>query len=163
MTDAAEAPLTFGAQIRAARIVRGLTVQALADIVGVDRGYLSKCEADENDPGADLRDALADALDVDAIDDAPAAPAVKHALPVYRTERPLTRGDCEAVQRPCAWSDCRWHTAGGVDSCVLDIADRGAANASEIARALGISHTAVEQIEARALRKLREATKGMEL
>lgn len=155
------APPTFGAQLRATRVSRGLTAQALADLVGIDRGYLSKIELGADDPSTDLVLALTDALEVDEIAPPVIAPASRRVLPLVYGTAPRTRGDCVDGPRPCAW-ECRWRTAGGADSCILDIADRGDASPAEIGAALGMTRQAAEQAEARALRKLATTAGKME-
>lgn len=95
--------------------------------------------------------------------------------------RPMTRGDCQGSTRPCPWMICDWHVIhirsvdqggprsdeeitddlsdealGWETTCVLDVIDRdGEPTLQRIADVLGVSRQAVEQIEKRALRKLR--------
>lgn len=91
--------------------------------------------------------------------------------------RPLTRGDCAQVSRPCPYVSCRHHLflevrerSGGLrltepdrevweveKSCSLDRAAQGPAEASEVARLLNLTPERVRQIELRALEKLRAA------
>lgn len=55
---------TLGADVRSLRKARGLTLQALADVIGRSVGWLSQVERDKSEPGvSDLR-SLARALDV---------------------------------------------------------------------------------------------------
>lgn len=97
---------------------------------------------------------------------------------------PLTRGDClpggSSYARPCPYRRCRYHLLyddyegvkrvpeglrleareakreeGNIeDSCALDLADTGGKDPIEVARALGVSRQAINQIEDRAVRKL---------
>ena len=96
--------------------------------------------------------------------------------------RPRTRGECVNGPRPCPFASCQFHLyltvdqetgalttnhAGEIEdmreSCALDIADRGGASVDEVATALGVTRQRVEQIEGKALRKLRVALEGLEL
>src|SRR5437660_10094509 len=55
----------FGDRVRRFRRHRKLTQQALADIAGVDKGYIIRLEAGEiADPGIELVERLANALEV---------------------------------------------------------------------------------------------------
>lgn len=85
--------------------------------------------------------------------------------------RPLVRSDCQGGVRPCPWVGCRHHLFLEVDaagalhvpvgtqpwqlehSCALDLAREGGLSAQEVGDALRLSHTAVLQIERRALAK----------
>lgn len=79
---------------------------------------------------------------------------------------PLTRADCAQVPRPCPFVSCRHHlyldvTRYGsirlnfpehdpdelVESCSLDVADRGAHSLEEIAPFLNITKERVRQLE----------------
>jgi hypothetical protein len=71
-----------------------------------------------------------------------------------KTSLPKTRGECIDGPRPCPHVRCRHHLAEGpldVDSCSLDVADRGPVNLTEIGRLLGVSRERARQIEAMAL------------
>lgn len=89
--------------------------------------------------------------------------------------RPKTRGECAGVPRPCPYVSCRHHlyldvTKTGsirlvfpdiepgdmVDSCSLDVADRGGArDLLEIARLLNVTRQRVDQLQEAAQKKLR--------
>jgi transcriptional regulator with XRE-family HTH domain len=60
----------FGERLRELRKERGLTLRALAELVGVDFTYLSKIENDKAGylPGADTIRALAEALKADPLE-----------------------------------------------------------------------------------------------
>ena len=94
-------------------------------------------------------------------------------LPVL--SRPLTRGDCAGVPRPCPHRWCKWnlfHTEmraagkgelighwihperGETESCVLDIADWGGSTATETAHVLRMTRQRVQQVEVNVKRKL---------
>lgn len=62
--------MDIGQRLRQLRQERGLTLRALADLVGVDFTYLSKIENGKAGyvPGADTIRALASALSVDALE-----------------------------------------------------------------------------------------------
>lgn len=106
-----------------------------------------------------------------------------HRLPVVDVddyERPRTRGDClpggcnEA--RPCQFVACRFnlfldaHPRTGsiklnfgelepgdmVESCALDVADRGAHTGEEIGSYLSVTREAVRQIQERAMARIAE-------
>ena len=55
---------TLGADIRALRRTRGLTLQQMADALGRSVGWLSQVERDKSDPGIDDLRAIASVLDV---------------------------------------------------------------------------------------------------
>lgn len=93
---------------------------------------------------------------------------------------PKTRGECAAVPRPCPFVACRHHLAVEVTSvggltlvhghddvteiehtCSLDLADREGMTLEEVAGALAITRERVRQIEAMALKKMREAGVGL--
>lgn len=68
--------------------------------------------------------------------------------------------------RPCPFTSCRHHLANGEgpafarrrdtsETCSLDVASRGGATLDEVAGHLGMTHQRVQQIETRAIRKLR--------
>ncbi len=87
---------------------------------------------------------------------------------------PRSRSECRDGERPCPFVSCRYHLAidvrengsitwnrpgteieEQVETCALDVADRGPMTLEEIASQLEITREAVRQIEAAALRKLR--------
>jgi hypothetical protein len=84
---------------------------------------------------------------------------------------PRTRGECLDGPRPCPFVHCRYHLAStelsvsrrlkvrhipcGMDTCALDVADRGEHTLEEIGQLLGITRERVRQIELAALFKLR--------
>ncbi len=94
--------------------------------------------------------------------------------PVPVDGRPRTRADCMDGPRPCPWISCRFSLAvdvtphGGLqftvpggeledlpETCALDVAERGGITQVEIAGLLNMSRSRVEQIETRALARLR--------
>ncbi len=67
MSHPSPLPKTLGADLRALRRTRGLTLQQLADRLGRSVGWLSQVERDLSEPSiTDLRH-LAEALEVSAI------------------------------------------------------------------------------------------------
>jgi len=92
--------------------------------------------------------------------------------------RPLTRGDCEGVPRPCPFVACRHNlfldiqsSTGGiklnfpdrepdemVDSCALDIAEEGGVTLERCGAAMSVTRERVRQIEERALAKVDAAS-----
>jgi hypothetical protein len=88
-------------------------------------------------------------------------------LPVV--DRPKTRGEC-GEERPCPFVSCKHHlfldvTPGGslrlnfpdlepeqlIESCALDVADRGAATLEETGAIMNVTRERVRQIEEKAL------------
>lgn len=94
-------------------------------------------------------------------------------LPVL--ERPRTRADCEDGIRPCPFVSCRHHLyldvsprtgeirlnfpgleiEGMGESCSLDVADAGGVGLRQVGELMNISCARVQQIEERALWKLK--------
>lgn len=89
-------------------------------------------------------------------------------------ERPKTRGDCQGAGRPCPWIGCRYHLAGDVsaadslvlrfsgvapwkvvETCALDVADRGEHTLEEVGGFLNVTRERARQIEKDAFDKLR--------
>lgn len=82
-----------------------------------------------------------------------------------------TRADCDTWSRPCRITECRYHLFKMlreikqrqhaqlvpinrmVESCVLDLADRGGMTLEEVAVVLGLTRERVRQIEAAAIEK----------
>ncbi|MGH2429915.1 MAG: helix-turn-helix domain-containing protein [Candidatus Limnocylindria bacterium] len=64
MTDAPRRRPLVGAQIRRRRRERNLTLAGVADLTGLNIGYLSQVENDKASPSLETLAALADALDV---------------------------------------------------------------------------------------------------
>lgn len=104
-------------------------------------------------------------------------------LPIARPdvdwmERPRTRADCVDGPRPCPWVSCEHHAMIEVDdetghlhfphgevdvdelpyTCVLDESDRGGMTLEAVGALTGITRERVRQIEAIALRKIRNHT-----
>jgi hypothetical protein len=94
-------------------------------------------------------------------------------LTLVDPDRPVTRGDCVDVERPCPYVSCRHHLllevneqTGGIranhgleveeleESCSLDVADAGVAPLATVARLMGVSQPRIQQIEESGLRKL---------
>lgn len=84
-------------------------------------------------------------------------------------QRPVTRGDCDNVARPCRWTECRYNLTPNVDtasgrrkalrivgtsSCALDVADEGGRTLEQVGEAMGLVRERVRQIEVQALAKL---------
>ena len=94
----------------------------------------------------------------------PAAPVDAAGVDVPTGPRPLTRGDCGAVPRPCPWTSCRYSLgAHGPESCALDVADRGGHTLEVVAALLerdngaapSVTRERIRQIEVKALEALR--------
>jgi hypothetical protein len=89
--------------------------------------------------------------------------------------RPLTRGDCAEVLRPCPFVSCAHHLYLDVDqvsgalklnyphlepwelgeSCSLDVADRGGATLEEVGTLVSVTRERARQIEEKSIAKLR--------
>jgi hypothetical protein len=69
--------------------------------------------------------------------------------------RPRVRAECVNGPRPCPWTTCRHHLgADALETCALDVAERGELDVCEVARLLKVHPSRVIEIEAGALRKL---------
>src|SRR4051812_31596424 len=105
------------------------------------------------------------------------APPLDPELAAALANRPRTRGDCIDGPRPCPWYGCRHSlllevnpVTGSIklnhadladeellDSCALDVADRGPQELRAIGDRLNVTHQGARIIEQRALVKLRES------
>ena len=86
--------------------------------------------------------------------------------------RPKSRDNCVDSVRPCPWVSCRHHLGlevyksgairetGASESCSLDVADRGEHTLEEVGAILGLSRQAVQQLERRALARLKDRRLG---
>lgn len=96
--------------------------------------------------------------------------------------RPITRGDCADVPRPCPFVACSQHLYLDVlengslklnfpdiepdamgESCALDVADRGGSALEEVGEYANLTRERVRQIETRALAVLREGRLHMQV
>ena len=100
-------------------------------------------------------------------------------MPPSALARPRTRGDCIDGPRPCPWASCRFNLRIEVkhdeirqnsatdeegellETCSLDVADRGPHGHREIGKFFGLSHERIRQIEEKALATM--AKRGAEL
>ena len=93
-------------------------------------------------------------------------------------QRPLTRGDCEGMPRPCPYVSCSMHLYLDVDpdtgalklnfpglevdelreTCALDVAAAGGVTLDAVGDALSITRERVRQIETQALVKIKDHT-----
>jgi len=105
--------------------------------------------------------------------------------------RPRTRSECaDGLERPCPWVSCRYHLLLDVaedgrlyvtqdldegdeddiakvlfrmpETCALDVAERGANNFVSIGRLLNVSKQRVEQVQVRALARIRDGAHEFE-
>ena len=93
MTDARRRRPLVGAQIRRRRRDRNLTLSSVADLTGLNVGYLSQVENDKASPSLETLASLADALDVPIawfLLDTSVAPRVVRAS--ERPKRQMRRG-----------------------------------------------------------------------
>lgn len=76
---------------------------------------------------------------------------------------PRTRAECVSGPRPCPHVRCRFHLGvetsrrarpEDVETCALDVADRGPLTLDEVGKILGVTRERVRQIEVAALEKL---------
>ena len=93
-------------------------------------------------------------------------------------QRPRTRGDCDAVARPCPYVACRHHLyldvtgAGGitlnfpdlepeelVESCSLDVADLGDQRPEDVGAYMNVTRERIRQIQERAQEKIEQRGK----
>lgn len=92
-----------------------------------------------------------------------------------QAERPRTRGECQDGPRPCPFVSCKFHLyldvspATGsikfnfpgvepedlVESCALDVADRGPVTLEEVGAILNLTRERVRQMEVRGLVQLK--------
>lgn len=99
MTDPPRRRPLVGAQIRRRRRERDLTLSGVAELTGLNIGYLSQVENDKASPSLETLAALADALDVPIawfLLDTSVAPRVVHAA--ERPRRQMPRGSGSMTQ-----------------------------------------------------------------
>lgn len=110
---------------------------------------------------------------------------MKAVLKIYPENKPILRGNCYDMPRPCPFIHCKHHTATEVvrngqlkfsrlaislqdlhplsnhwlvrmpETCTLDRAEQGRATLDEIGLIFGFSHQRADAITKKALRKLR--------
>jgi hypothetical protein len=88
--------------------------------------------------------------------------------------RPLTRGDCVDLVRPCPFVACRYHlfvdvspVTGAIklnfpdlepdqlqQSCALDVADRGGTTLEDVGAIINLTRERIRQVETKAMAKL---------
>lgn len=102
-------------------------------------------------------------------------PGMRVALLRARIARPRKREQCVEGLRPCPFVACRHHLAldvtsvggirvnapdgkleGMVETCALDVADRGGQTLEQVSEVLGVVRERVRQIELEALARLRQ-------
>lgn len=96
--------------------------------------------------------------------------------PVETHWRPVTRGDCDNVPRPCPFVSCRYHLFTDVspktgaiklnfpdlepdelsETCCLDVADRGGETLEQVGALVNLTRERIRQVEVLALRRLQE-------
>lgn len=90
--------------------------------------------------------------------------------------KPVSRGDCANVARPCPYVSCKYHlyidvnpATGSIKinfpdlevwelqhSCALDVAQTGGITLEEVGEILNLTRERIRQVEVRGLMKLRE-------
>lgn len=100
--------------------------------------------------------------------------------PEEDVERPVTRSECAAGERPCPFVSCKHHLyldvsarTGAiklnfpdlevwemVETCALDVADRGGTTLEEVGAIMNLTRERIRQVEVKGLAKL-EALKDM--
>jgi hypothetical protein len=88
--------------------------------------------------------------------------------------RPMTRGECSDIERPCPYVACKYHlyidvhpVRGSIkinfpdvdvwemeETCALDIADRGGITLEEVGEIMNLTRERVRQLETQGLAKL---------
>lgn len=89
--------------------------------------------------------------------------------------RPLTRGDCANVPRPCPFVSCQFHlyldvnsSSGSIkinhpgkepwelaETCALDVADKGSSTLADVGNLIGVTRERIRQMETRGIAALR--------
>jgi len=100
--------------------------------------------------------------------------------PEENVEKPVTRADCGAGERPCPFVSCKHHLyldvsarTGAiklnfpdlevwemVETCALDVSDRGGTTLEEVGAIMNLTRERIRQVEVKGLAKL-EALKDM--
>jgi hypothetical protein len=100
--------------------------------------------------------------------------------PDEQVEKPVTRADCGAGERPCPFVSCKHHLyldvsarTGAlklnfpdlevwemVETCALDVSDRGGTTLEEVGAIMNLTRERIRQVEVKGLAKL-EALKDM--
>jgi len=100
--------------------------------------------------------------------------------PEEQVDRPVTRAECGAGERPCPFVSCKHHLyldvsarTGAiklnfpdlevwemVETCALDVADRGGTTLEEVGAIMNLTRERIRQVEVKGLAKL-EALKDM--
>jgi hypothetical protein len=95
-------------------------------------------------------------------------------------DRPVSRGECKSMPRPCPFVSCRHHLYLDVnpetgslklnfpdldvselkDTCSLDVADRGGVTLEEVGAVLNLTRERVRQVEVSSLIELSAALRG---
>jgi hypothetical protein len=90
-------------------------------------------------------------------------------------DRPMTRGECQNMERPCPFVSCKHHLyldvnpeTGSIklnfpdlepwelkESCALDVADRGGITLEEVGEIMNLTRERIRQVEVRGLLKLK--------
>lgn len=104
-------------------------------------------------------------------------PADAELLAELAANRPTTRGDCEAGERPCPFLSCRHHLyldvnpdTGSIklnfpdkelhelaDTCALDVADRQGITLEHVGSLMNVTRERIRQMETRALARLAQS------
>ena len=97
-------------------------------------------------------------------------------------ERPVNRGECKGMERPCPYVSCTHHLyldvnpeTGSIklnfpdlevwemaETCSLDVADRGGITLEEVGEILNLTRERIRQVEVRGLLKLKMVGPGEE-
>jgi hypothetical protein len=101
-------------------------------------------------------------------------------MPEPDVDRPVTRGDCDSMPRPCPFVSCAHHLyldanpeSGSLklnfphldvhemaETCTLDVADRGGITLEELGAILNLTRERIRQIEVSGLAKIKNHTGG---
>ena len=105
------------------------------------------------------------------------------AINVEDYDRPSTREECKAMERPCPFVSCVHHLyidvnedIGSIkfnfphlevwemaETCSLDVADRGGVTLEEVGAILNLTRERIRQVEVRGLARLKSSKKAFDL
>lgn len=95
--------------------------------------------------------------------------------------KPLTRGECKEIERPCPYTSCQYHlyldvnpNTGSIkinfpdlepweipETCALDVAEKGGITLEEVGEILNLTRERIRQVEVRGLAKVFEGARKL--